>query len=143
MDAARRQRIRDSFNALAPQGETLVTNFYERLFGEHPEVRPMFPDDMSAQSQHLLTALALIVKSVDNFAALEQPLKKMGARHVNYGVRQEHYPVVGSTLLAVMADLAGPIWTPELRDDWAAAINAIVTVMLDGAAEVEHYRRSA
>ena len=143
MDAARRQRIKDSFNALAPHGETLVNNFYEKLFSEHPGVRSMFPDDMSAQKQHLLTSLALIVKNIDNFAALEQPLKKMGARHVNYGAKPDHYPIVGGTLLAVMADLAGPIWTPELQDDWTAAVNAIATVMLDGAAEAERYRQAA
>ena len=59
MDAARRQRIKDSFNTLAPHGEALVNRFYERLFSEHPAVRPMFPDDMGQQKKHLLASLAV------------------------------------------------------------------------------------
>lgn len=63
MDAARRQRIKDSFNALAPHAEALADMFYEQIFTDHPEVRPMFPDDMSTQKMHLLTSLGLIVKT--------------------------------------------------------------------------------
>ena len=143
MDAARRQSIKDSFNALAPHGETLVNKFYEKLFGDHPGVRPMFPADMGQQKVHLLTSLALIVKNIDNFAALEQPLRKLGARHAGYGAKPEHYPVVGSTLLSVMAELAGPIWTRELQEDWTAAINAIAGVMLAGAADARQFRAAA
>lgn len=143
MDAARRQRIKDSFNALAPHGESLVNRFYEKMFSEHPEVRPMFPDDMSQQKMHLLTSLALVVKNIDNFAALEQPLKKMGARHLAYGTKPEHYPVVGGTLLAVMGEMAGELWTDQLREDWTAAVNAIAGTMIAGAAEAEHYRAAA
>jgi hemoglobin-like flavoprotein len=143
MDAARRQRIKDSFNALAPHGEALVNRFYERLFSEHPAVRPMFPDDMGQQKKHLLASLALIVKNIDNFAALEQPLKKLGARHLAYGARPEHYPVVGGTLLAVMGELAGSLWTDQLREDWTAAVNAIAQTMLAGTAEAERFRAAA
>lgn len=143
MDEGRRRRIKESFNALAPRGEELVDRFYERLFSEHPGVRPMFPDDMAQQKKHLLTSLALIVKNIDNFAALEHPLKKLGARHASYGAAPEHYPIVGGTLLAVMSEMAGPIWNAELQADWSDAINAIAGVMLAGTAEVEQFRAAA
>lgn len=143
MDADRRQRITDSFNALAPHAEDLVNRFYERMFTEHPEVRPMFPDDMGQQKMHLLTSLALVVKNIDNFAALEQPLKKMGARHLNYGARPEHYPIVGGTLLAVMGELAGDLWTDQLREDWTAAVDTIADTMIAGAAEAQQFRAAA
>jgi len=143
MDPAQRQRIKDSFNALAPQGEALVNLFYEKLFVDHPEVRSLFPDDMAGQKRHLLTALALIVKNIDNFAALEGPLMKMGARHLDYGTKPEHYPVVASTLLSVMAELAGPIWTPQLEADWTAALNGIAEVMLKGTESQGQLRTAA
>lgn len=143
MDSARRTRIKDSFNALAPRGEELVDRFYERLFSDHPGVRPMFPDDMSQQKRHLLTSLGLIIKNLDNFGALEQPLKKLGARHAGYGAAPEHYPAVGGTLLSVMAEMAGPQWTAELAEDWGEAINAIAGVMLAGAAEASARRAAA
>ncbi len=143
MDAARRQRIKDSFNALAPQGEALIELFYKNLFNDHPEVRSMFPDDMSTQKMHLLTSLALIVKNIDNFASLEEPLMKMGARHQGYGTQPEHYPVVAETLLGAMAELAGPIWTPQLQEDWTAAITAIAGVMMKGAESRGQLRTAA
>ncbi|MCC7388595.1 MAG: hypothetical protein IT431_07485 [Phycisphaerales bacterium] len=140
MDPARRQRIKDSFNALEPHGEALMNRLFERLFSDHPEVRPLFPDDLGRLKLDLRASLASIVKSIDNFAALEQPLKKMGARHLAYGARPEHYPLLGATLLAAMDELAGGLWTDQLREDWAAAVGAISQIMLDGAAEAERFR---
>lgn len=133
MDAARRHRIRTSFEALAPRADELVGRFYDALFAEHPEVRPIFPEEMTGQRRHLLTALALIVRHLDDLDSLRTPLMKLGARHAAYGAQRPHYPVVRDTLLRVMAEIAGPRWTDQLHDDWTIAINAIAETMIGGA----------
>ncbi|MCH7813694.1 MAG: hypothetical protein IID40_06700 [Planctomycetes bacterium] len=127
-------RLERSFKALAPKGQELVDRFYAKLFGNHPQVRSMFPQDMAEQKNMLLAALELVVRNLRTPQRLAAPLREMGRRHSGYGVQPEHYPAVRDTLVSVMAELAGPIWTDELDRDWRSAIDWVGSVMLEGAA---------
>src|SRR4051794_26326635 len=60
--------------------------------------------------------------------------RALGARHVAYGARPEHYPVVGEVLIASMAEVAGAAWQPEHERAWTAAFAVVAGVMCDGAA---------
>ncbi len=126
-------RIRDSFNALAPQGDRLMTVFYDKLFHENPSVRSLFPDDMAGQKKALLGAVALVVKHADDLGAVESALEEMGARHVGYGAKAEHYPIVRDTLLASLSEVAGDLWNDQLEQDWTGALNAVAGAMIAGA----------
>jgi len=92
---------------------------------------------MSTQKTMLLSALVLLRKSLRNLDEIVPTLRTLGARHVAYGARPEHYPIVGSVLIASMAAIAGPAWTPEHEAAWAAAFDVVAGAMLDGAAEAE------
>ena len=137
MNADSIARIRGSFNLLAPHAEALMDDFYQRLFTSYPQVLPLFPADMTGQKKHLLAAISLVVKNADRLDTLEKPLMEMGARHVVYGAAPEHYPLVRDTLLASMKSLAGKAWTAEVESAWAAAINAVATVMIRGASNTK------
>jgi hemoglobin-like flavoprotein len=137
MNVQQIENIRASFAALAPQAQTLVDRFYQNLFLAHPEVRGLFPKDISEQKQHLLAALSLVVKNVDRLETLQAPLREMGTRHVGYGAEPEHYPVVRDILLQTMKEMAGKLWNDTLRADWTVAVNAVAQVMLDGAARMK------
>lgn len=127
--------LETSFQALAPQGEQLVAAFYDRLFETHPAVRPMFSDDMTAQKKALLGALVLTVNNLRKPDVLLPTLKKLGARHAHLGVQEAHYGVVRDTLLVVMADLAGDLWSADLTAAWTAVLNVVAGTMLEGAAQ--------
>ncbi len=133
MTAERVQRIRSSFNLVAPRAGDLMDTFYSLLFERYPEVRPLFPKDMTGQKQHLAAAVALVVKHADNMTALEPALMEMGARHVGYGAKPEHYPLVGATMLDALERVTGAAWNAELREDWAWALNAVAGAMVKGA----------
>lgn len=133
MDAARVARIRLSFEAVAPRAHALIDLFYDKLFANYPQVRPMFPADMTQQKKHLLGAVGLVVKHADNLDAIRAALMEMGARHVGYGAKPDHYPIVRDTLLGALAETAGNVWNAQLREDWAEALNAVAAIMLEGA----------
>lgn len=133
MDAAQVARIRLSFDAIAPRAHALVDLFYDKLFANYPQVRAMFPADMAKQKQHLLSAVALVVKNADKLDTLRPALMDMGARHVGYGAKEAHYPIVRDTMLGALAEIAGPVWNAQLQQDWAAALNAVASVMIEGA----------
>jgi methyl-accepting chemotaxis protein len=127
-----------SFDLIAPRGDELVETFYAKLFAAAPAVRPLFANtDLKRQKAMLLSALVLVRKSLRNFDAIVPTLRQLGARHVGYGAQPAHYPVVGSVLIASMAEIAGAAWRPEYERAWASAFDAIAGAMLDGAASVE------
>src|SRR5262245_38819472 len=132
------QIIHDSFSLLAPRTGELMDRFYDRLFAVAPGVRPLFPRDMRQQKQHLAVAVGLVAKNADRLESLTPALMDMGARHVKYGARPEHYPVVRDVLLDVLREMAGDAWTAEMNSAWTAALNAVAQAMLRGAQQLAH-----
>jgi methyl-accepting chemotaxis protein len=60
-------------------------------------------------------------------------LRELGRKHVVYGARPEHYPVVGEVLIASMAEVAGSRWRPEYGRAWSDALAVVAGVMQEGA----------
>jgi len=131
------QALETSFDLVAPRGDELMDEFYARLFAAAPGVRPLFPEDMQRQKTMLLGALVLLRKSLRNLDAIVPKLRDLGARHVAYGARPEHYPVVGAVLIASMAAVAGDEWKPEHEAAWGAAFEIVAATMIEGAAQAE------
>jgi nitric oxide dioxygenase len=130
--------LETSFDLVAPEGDELTRIFYADLFAVAPSVKPMFSGaDMPRQRAMLLSALVLLRKSLRDLNPVVPTLKRLGARHVTYGARAEHYPVVGEVLIGAMAQIAGDAWEPRFADAWAEACGVVAGAMLEGAAEAE------
>lgn len=125
--------IRASFNAVAPKATELIDLFYTKLFETAPSVRSLFPQEMSDQKDHLLSAVKLVATKAHDLASIEGALGEMGARHVGYGAEPEHYPVVRDTMLDALHDIAGPAWTNDIEEAWTDALNIVAGIMLAGA----------
>ena len=126
--------LEESFDLVAPRGDELMDVFYGRLFQAAPGVKPLFANtDLQRQKAMLLGALVLLRKSLRNLDAIVPKLRELGARHVAYGALPEHYPVVGSVLIASMAEIAGDDWRPGYETAWAEAFSIVSGAMIDGA----------
>jgi methyl-accepting chemotaxis protein len=129
--------LETSFDLIAPRGDELMDEFYARLFESAPSVRSLFAHDMSKQKTMLLSALVLVRKSLRDLDRLVPTLQALGARHVAYGAKPEHYAVVGTALLGAMEAIAGDAWTPQIERAWSDAYGLIAEVMIDAANEAE------
>jgi hemoglobin-like flavoprotein len=125
--------LRSSFDLVIERQPAMTTRFYEILFGRHPAARALFRRPMSVQEKMLQEALVAVLDHVEDASWLTETLHVMGARHVEYGVTEEMYDWVGSSLLSTLAEVAADDWTDELRDQWAAAYGAISGLMKEGA----------
>jgi hemoglobin-like flavoprotein len=124
--------VQDSVRRLKPRLADTADGFYRLLFERHPEIRPMFPDDLSRQRIKFGTELETIVRAIPDFTAFLHQARHLGARHVGYGVRVGHYALVRAVLLEAIARELGDAWTPEVAAAWAAAYDVITEAMLMG-----------
>jgi hemoglobin-like flavoprotein len=128
--------LRDSFGLVTERQPQLVHRFYQILFERYPQVRPLFSRNSAARQEEMLgAALVAVLDHLEDATWLTDTLKAMGAKHVDYGVTDEMYGWVGDSLLATLAEVAGPDWTPELAAAWAEAYGAIASLMQRGAHE--------
>jgi methyl-accepting chemotaxis protein len=129
------EMLEQSFDLVAPQGDELMTTFYDKLFEAAPSVRPLFAHvDMERQRQALLNMLLVLRESLRDLEDIVPDLEELGARHIEYGAQPEHYPVVGEVLIGAMAQVAGDAWKPEYTSAWQEAYQVVQDVMLSGAA---------
>jgi hemoglobin-like flavoprotein len=126
--------LRSSFALVIERQPALTARFYEILFERHPAARAMFHRrPLQVQGKMLQEALVAVLDHVEDAAWLTETLHVMGARHVEYGVTDEMYDWVGSSLLSTLAEVAADDWSDELRDQWGAAYGAISGLMKEGA----------
>jgi hemoglobin-like flavoprotein len=100
-----------------------------------PSLRPMFKGELRKQGQMLMSMIGTAVAGLRNLETLAPVVRQLGARHVRYGVRTEHYAIVGDALLWTLEKGLGPKFTPEVREAWAGAYGLLSDVMQLGALE--------
>ena len=125
--------VQQSFAKVAPISEQAAELFYGRLFEVAPTVRAMFPDDMTEQRKKLMTTLAVVVNGLTNLEAILPAASALAKRHVGYGAKAEHYPVVGGALLWTLEKGLGDAWTPEVAAAWTAAYGTLSDYMISEA----------
>jgi nitric oxide dioxygenase len=93
----------------------------------------MFAADMTEQRKKLMMMLAAVVNGLGNLEAILPATSALAKRHVGYGARAEHYPVVGAALLWTLEKGLGEAWTPELAAAWTAAYGTLSGFMISEA----------
>lgn len=124
------QRLKDNFAQVADHGVEVADYFYADLFQRNPSYRTLFPGSMARQHRLLLDALTQIVDWVENTEELVPYLQRLGRRHHGFGVTADHFPEVGTSLIATLRHFSGPSWDDDLEKDWSAAYGLVADVMV-------------
>jgi hemoglobin-like flavoprotein len=135
--------VQSSFQQVLPIADAAGMLLYERIFFLAPESRALFDDDIASQAKRVMAAVKVAVDGLGRLDDVAPFLVRLGARHVRYGVRPEHFAVVADALLWTLEQGLGAAFTPDVRDAWVAAWNVIADAMatgmrqaaFDGAAE--------
>jgi hemoglobin-like flavoprotein len=125
--------VQESFAKVAPISEQAAALFYDRLFAIAPKVKSMFPADMTEQRRKLMATLAAVVAGLGNLESILPAASALAKRHVSYGAKAEHYPVVGAALLWTLEKGLGDGWTPAVADAWTAAYGTLSGFMITEA----------
>jgi len=127
--------VQDSFKSVAPIADAAADIFYDRLFEVAPQLRPMFPQDMREQKKKLMQMIGTAVNSLHQVETIVGAVQDLGRRHVGYGVKNEHYDIVGGALLYTLGKGLGDAFTPDVEKAWAETYGLLASVMKDAAAK--------
>lgn len=126
--------LRESFELVAPRADQLAERFYEKLFEDYPDLLRYFTStNFSEQRGKLIQSLVLVLKTLENPPALTKVLHQLGGQHGEMGIQEDDYPPVANTLLSVLGEFAGEEWNEELEEVWRQALEAVATIMIEGA----------
>ena len=129
--------IRESFALIEPHGPAAAAWFYEHFLGANPRYRKYFSDEPAVQHRRLFLAVQRIVADMDHLDSFLPYLRRLALRHRKFGLRAAHYQAFGVSLLATVAQFAGPRCTERTIAAWETGYGLVATVMLEAAAEAD------
>lgn len=127
--------VQSSFKKVVPIADTAADIFYDRLFEIAPQVRPLFPDDMSDQKKKLMQMLAVAVNGLTKLDEILPAVKDLGARHNGYDVTPAHYESVGEALIFTLGKGLGDDFTDDVKDAWVETYGTLAGVMIEAQNE--------
>lgn len=125
--------VRQSFGLLSRQSKEASRIFYDELFALAPDLRDLFPEDLTQQKSKFVQMLAAIINSLDHVAKISDYVADLGRRHMSYDVEDEHYALVGEAFLRMLDKLLDRDMTPEVREAWASAYDMLARMMQEAS----------
>ncbi len=123
--------VQETWKQVAPIAAQAADIFYGKLFTLAPQVRSLFPEDMSGQKNKLMQTLAVAINTLDNLENLVPILQDLGRRHNAYQTTPEQYPIVGQALLETLEAGLGEAFTLEVKEAWTAVYGVVASVMIE------------
>jgi hemoglobin-like flavoprotein len=128
--------VQESFAHVAPIAATAADLFYGRLFEIAPQLRTMFPDDLTEQKKKLMAMLGTVVAGLDRLDTLMPAVRALGRSHAGYGVTAADFAPVGVALLWTLKTGLGDAFTADVRQAWASAYSTLSQTMIAAAQEM-------
>lgn len=117
--------------------QEVARRFYANLFMHHPESAALFAQtDLRQQGIHLVMSLQVVTRHYRSpKLAMRQYLQVLGRRHCLIGVQPNDYQYFETALLTTLGAFHGQDWDAELADQWKAAFQQAISIMLEGHAD--------
>lgn len=129
--------------AIEKHGVEITTAMYARLL-QDAEIAAMFDraaQESGEQPRRLAGAILAYAKNIDKLENLGAAVQRMVTRHVETGVKPEHYPHVAAALLPAIREVLGAeIATDAVLNAWAEAYWMLADILI--AAEAQAYENA-
>ncbi len=138
------QIVKATAPAIEKHGLAITTAMYARLF-KNPEIEAMFDraaQESGEQPRRLAGAILAYAKNIDKLQNLGSAVQRMVSRHIETGVKPEHYPHVAEALLPAIREVLGEdVATDEVLAAWGEAYWMLADILI--AAEAQAYETAS
>jgi hemoglobin-like flavoprotein len=107
--------------------------FYNRLFEIAPQLKHMFRNPMPEQSKKLLAMINYVIGKLDKLDVILDEVAKLARRHAGYGVKPDHYTIVGEALLWTLEKGLAENWNSEVKEAWTDCYQILSSAMINAA----------
>lgn len=109
----------------------IADSFYELLFEEHPEMKPLFRStNMKRQKVMVTLALQTIGYHYRHpNAAMSAFLQHLGETHRERGIAPQELIKFRDTMLVALANFHADDWSDELCAEWTTALDDAIGLM--------------
>ena len=133
-----RSIVKATAPAIEQHGLAITQAMDARLF-QDAEVAAMFDQaaqDSGEQPKRLAGAILAYAKNIDKLENLGPAVSRMVARHVETGVKAEHYPLVAAALLPAIRDVLGSeVATDAVLNAWGEAYWMLADILISAEAQ--------
>lgn len=130
--------VKSTAPLIEKHGVDITTAMYARLF-QNKEVEAMFDhaaQESGEQPRRLANAILAYSKNIDKLDALTAAVERMVQRHVETGVKAEHYPYVAEALLPAIRDVLGAdVATDAVLAAWGEAYWMLADILISAEAQ--------
>jgi hemoglobin-like flavoprotein len=123
-------RLRTSFESFSSAGDRFPDRVFASLFESAPELRSLFPEDLSALKHRVTRMLHWLMAHLHEPQKLRIALVDLGRRHQEYNVMPEHYPLFCDALVDAMGTIGADDWNDQIAHDWRQTFELMTDHML-------------
>src|SRR4051812_43573908 len=117
--------VKETWRSVVPIRDIFAELFYRKLFDLDPALRGLFKGDLREQGRSLVAMMSIAVRHLHQPEKVLRGLSELGGRHVQYGVREQHYVTLGTALILTLDLSLGEAFTPETRSAWEKAYELV------------------
>ena len=99
----------------------------------------MFRNPVPEQSKKLLAMIHYVISKLDKLEDILDEVAKLAKRHVSYGVKPDHYRVVGEALLWTLEKGLGEKWNNEVKEAWTTCYKVLSSAMINASEWTEQH----
>lgn len=115
----------------------ISNQMYKHLFEKHPELKPMFANAPFNQPRMFEGAVLAFLVSKDDPDVLNSYRTGICSRHVEAGVKEEHYDMLAEAFSDSMKEVMKDEATPEMLDAWQKWFYFMANLLMER--EKKHY----
>ena len=126
--------VKSTWSAVAAIDHVIVGGlFYARLFEMAPQLKPMFHSPIPEQSKKLVAMINYVIGKLDKLNTIVDEVTKLGRKHIRYGVKPEHYVIVGNALFWTLEKGLAEKWDEEVKNAWTECYGILSNAMITAA----------
>jgi methyl-accepting chemotaxis protein len=123
--------LRESYVLLRGEGDRLAELFFRRLCQQLPRLTGLMNrSDPSEIRQQFVQSLALVVRWIDQPAALQRYVDELRVRLSLVRWSPADWQAARGVLLGLLADVLDTAWTPDVQSAWTAAADLVLERLL-------------
>lgn len=125
--------VKETEPVLQDKGVEITSNFYARMFKQHPELKNMFNQtnqQRGLQSTALAQSVLAAAVNIDHLEAILPVVKEIAYKHCALQVPPAGYDIVGENLIAAIKEVVGLDDDHEIIKTWKKAYQEIADIFI-------------